>query len=78
MRLKEAAMNKLPRLPPLPGGGVRPYRPCPPDFREVFMQLSQLREIEEHNPAHAELPAPAKAGVEAGPRPRLLRPRGQI
>lgn len=29
-------------------GTVRPYRPCPPDFREVFLRLGWDREIEEH------------------------------
>jgi hypothetical protein len=29
-------------------GMTRPYRPCPPDFREVFIELGQSREIEEH------------------------------
>ncbi len=27
---------------------IRPYRPCPPDFREVFLRLGQTKEIEEH------------------------------
>ncbi|WP_066795102.1 hypothetical protein [Sphingomonas soli] len=29
-------------------GTVRPYRPCPVDFREVFLRLGQCKEIEEH------------------------------
>lgn len=29
-------------------GLVRPYRPCPADFREVFLRLGQSKEIEEH------------------------------
>lgn len=32
----------------LPDGCTRPYRPCPADFREVFLQLGQSKEIEEH------------------------------
>lgn len=32
----------------LPDGGVRPYRPCPPDFREVFLALGQSKDIEQH------------------------------
>lgn len=32
----------------LPDGGTRPYRPCPADFRDVFLQLGQSKEIEEH------------------------------
>lgn len=29
-------------------GTVRPYRPCPADFRETFLALGQSKEIEEH------------------------------
>ena len=29
-------------------GTVRPYRPCPADFRETFLSLGQSKEIEEH------------------------------
>ena len=29
-------------------GMVRPYRPAPPDFREVYIRLGQGKEIEEH------------------------------
>lgn len=29
-------------------GLVRPYRPCPPDFREQYLRLGQTKEIEEH------------------------------
>lgn len=29
-------------------GMVRPYRPCPPDFRERFLEMGQSKEIEEH------------------------------
>lgn len=29
-------------------GLVRPYRPCPNDFRETFLMLGQSKEIEEH------------------------------
>ena len=29
-------------------GTIRPYRPCPSDFREVFLQLGQSKAIEEH------------------------------
>lgn len=40
-------MNDTPKLL-LPDGGTRPYRPLPSDFREVFLQLGQSKEIEEH------------------------------
>lgn len=40
-------MNDLTKLC-LPDGGIRPYRPCPVDFREVFLVLGQSKEIEEH------------------------------
>ena len=33
---------------PLPDGRTKPYRPCPKDFREVFLELGQSKEIEEH------------------------------
>lgn len=29
-------------------GLVKPYRPAPPDFREVYLRLGQDRAIEEH------------------------------
>lgn len=29
-------------------GMVRPYRPCPADFRAVFLVMGQSKEIEEH------------------------------
>lgn len=29
-------------------GMKRPYRPCPPDFREVYLRLGQDRAIEEY------------------------------
>ncbi|MEY4839016.1 MAG: hypothetical protein RLZZ475_2875 [Pseudomonadota bacterium] len=29
-------------------GLVRPYRPCPADFRERFLEMGQSKEIEEH------------------------------
>lgn len=29
-------------------GMVRPYRPCPADFKAVFLVLGQSKEIEEH------------------------------
>lgn len=29
-------------------GTVRPYRPCPSDFRETFLRLGQSKAIEEH------------------------------
>ena len=29
-------------------GTVRPYRPVPPDFREVYLRMGQGKEIEEH------------------------------
>lgn len=29
-------------------GCIRPYRPVPPDFVEVFLRLGQSKEIEEH------------------------------
>lgn len=29
-------------------GLVRPYRPCPTDFREQFLEMGQSKEIEEH------------------------------
>ena len=29
-------------------GMIRPYRPCPHDFRETFLRLGQSKEIEEH------------------------------
>lgn len=29
-------------------GLIRPYRPCPADFRERFLELGQSKEIEEH------------------------------
>lgn len=29
-------------------GLIRPYRPCPADFREVYLRLGQSKEIEEH------------------------------
>jgi hypothetical protein len=31
-----------------PDGFVRPYRPCPRDFRETFLVLGWDRAIEEH------------------------------
>jgi hypothetical protein len=33
---------------PLPDGRTRPYRPCPKDFREVFLQLGQSKDIEDY------------------------------
>lgn len=32
----------------LPDGNTRPYRPCPADFAETFINLGQGKEIEEH------------------------------
>lgn len=29
-------------------GLIRPYRPCPADFRERFLEMGQSKEIEEH------------------------------
>ena len=29
-------------------GLVRPYRPCPADFRERFLEMGQSKEIEDH------------------------------
>jgi len=29
-------------------GMLRPYRPCPADFRERFLEMGQSKEIEEH------------------------------
>lgn len=29
-------------------GLVRPYRPCPDDFRDRFLEMGQSKEIEEH------------------------------
>lgn len=29
-------------------GLVNPYRPCPDDFREVYLRLGQSKELEEH------------------------------
>ena len=29
-------------------GTVRPYRPCPADFRETFLAMGQSKEIEDH------------------------------
>lgn len=29
-------------------GTIRPYRPCPHDFRETFLELGQSKAIEEH------------------------------
>ena len=29
-------------------GTVQPYRPCPPDFRERYLEMGQSKEIEEH------------------------------
>lgn len=29
-------------------GLIRPYRPCPADFRERFLDMGQSKEIEEH------------------------------
>lgn len=29
-------------------GTIRPYRPCPCDFRDMFLALGQSKEIEEH------------------------------
>lgn len=37
-----------PRIRTPDTGLVRPYRPLPPDFREVFLQMGQSKEIEEH------------------------------
>lgn len=34
--------------PILPDGCTRPYRPCPADFAERFIELGQGKEIEEH------------------------------
>jgi hypothetical protein len=42
-------MNKPLRLPLLPDGGVRPYRPGTADFRKVLLQIGQSKEIEEHH-----------------------------
>ena len=30
------------------GGTCKPYRPAPPDFREVYLQIGWDRKIEEH------------------------------
>lgn len=32
----------------LPDGVKKPYRPCPPDFRERFIEMGYSKEIEEH------------------------------
>lgn len=40
-------MNDYVRLK-LPDGSMRPYRPCPADFRDTFLRLGQSKEIEEH------------------------------
>ncbi|MXP42969.1 hypothetical protein [Allopontixanthobacter sediminis] len=29
-------------------GLIRPYRPCPPDFAERYIEIGQGKEIEEH------------------------------
>lgn len=29
-------------------GTIRPYRPCPADFRERYLEMGQSKEIEEH------------------------------
>ena len=41
------AMSR-PSAPHLPDGLTRPYRPCPADFAERFVELGQGKEIEEH------------------------------
>lgn len=45
--LPEAALNDLPKLL-LPDGGTRPYRPCPSDFRERFLEMGFSKELQEH------------------------------
>lgn len=35
-------------FPILPDGTTRPYRPCPCDFADTFIELGQGKEIEEH------------------------------
>ena len=32
----------------LPDGMTRPYRPCPADFRERYIEMGQGKELEEH------------------------------
>lgn len=57
----EAGLNEIRKLTPNAGtekrrsdgrahdtGTVRPYRPCPDDFREVFLRLGQSLAIIEH------------------------------
>lgn len=68
----------------LPDGGQWPYRPCPPDFREVFLRLGQSKEIEDYYRTNwrvirrwieeaggEELRAARRAITGAGPRPTL-------
>ena len=32
----------------LPDGATRPYRPCPADFRERFIEMGWSKELQEH------------------------------
>jgi hypothetical protein len=41
-------MDSAAPVPKLLDGFERPYRHVPSDFREVFIQLGQSKEIEEH------------------------------
>jgi hypothetical protein len=43
----EAALNDFSKLH-LPDGGTRPYRHCPADFRERFLEMGWSKELQEH------------------------------
>jgi hypothetical protein len=43
----EAALDDFSKLL-LPDGATRPYRPCPADFRERFLEMGWSKELQEH------------------------------
>lgn len=45
--LREVELNDISKLL-LPDGGTRPYRPCPADFRERFLEMGFSKELQEH------------------------------